>query len=409
VARRETLLVVGASLTGATAAATLRDRGFDGRVVVIGDEANAPYERPELSKAYLRGERPVDDLFVRPAGWWDAEDIELRLGCRVDALDVAAGSVTLEGGEELRFDLALVATGVRNRKLAVPGAELDRIFQLRTIADADRIRSAAAGASSAVVVGMGFIGAEVTASLRGLGVAVTVVEIFETALYRVLGPTIGRVIEAVHRDHGVDLIFGETVDRIVGDGRVEAVVTRGGRTIAADLVVVGVGTEPNVELLDGSGLDTTHGVAVDAGLRTSAPRVFAAGDVATQDHPVFGPTRVEHFDNALKMGAHAAASMLDDVKPFDDPHWFWSEQYDSRVEMAGVSVGGEMVLRGSLEDRSFCAFFLEGGIVRAAVSLDHPRDVRRALPLIREEAAPAPDRLRDPAVDLRELVKAGTL
>jgi 3-phenylpropionate/trans-cinnamate dioxygenase ferredoxin reductase subunit len=404
---RETLVVVGASLAGATAAATLRGEGFDGRVVVIGDELIPPYERPELSKAYLRGEQGIDDLFVRSLEWWTAADIELRLGHRVQALDPAVHTVALDGGGEIGFDRALVATGVRNRALAVPGAALDGVYELRTIADADRIREAAAQAAHAVVVGMGFIGAEVTASLRRLGLDVTVIEIFETALYRAVGPMIGRVIEANHRDHGVDLIFGDTVDRILGDESVESVVTRGGRTVAADLVVIGVGTEPNTKILEGTGIRMDRGVVVDAALRTSAHGIYAAGDVAMHDHPLFGPVRVEHYDNAIRMGAHVARTMLGEIVPFDDPHWFWSEQYESRVEMAGVSIAGEMVLRGSLEDRSFCMFFLEDGVLRAAVSVDHPRDVRRALPLIRGQARPDPARLRDPAVDLRELVREG--
>jgi 3-phenylpropionate/trans-cinnamate dioxygenase ferredoxin reductase subunit len=403
----ETLVVIGASLTGATAASTLRSEGFDGKVIVIGDEPIAPYERPELSKRYLRGEDRIEDLFVRSPAWWAAEDIEVRLGRRVQTLDAAAGTVTLLGEERLPFDRALVATGVRNRAIAVPGAGLEGVFQLRTVADADRIRAAAATAAHAVVVGMGFIGAEVAASLRQLGLGVTIIEIFETALYRTVGPTIGRVIEANHRDHGVELIFGDTVDRFVGGEAVEAIVTRGGRTVEADMVVVGVGTEANSDLLDHEGVAGDNGIVVDGALRTALPGVFAAGDVVLHDHPLFGPIRVEHYDNAIKMGVHVAKAMLGNVVPFDDPHWFWSEQYESRVEMAGVSTAGEMVLRGSLEDRSFCMFFLEDGILRAAVSVDHPRDVRRALPLIRGEARPDPARLRDPAVDLRELVKEG--
>ena len=403
----EPLVVIGASLTGATAAATLRSEGFDGRVIVIGDEPVPPYERPELSKRYLRGEDGIEELFVRSPDWWEAADIEVLLGRRVQTLDPADRMMTLDGGEKLRFDRVLVATGVRNRPIAVPGAELDGVFQLRTVAEADRIRAAAATATHAVVVGMGFIGAEVTASLRQLGLGVTVIEIFETAMYRAVGPTIGRVLEANHRDHGTALIFGDTVDRFVGDEAVEAVVTRGGRTVAADMVVVGVGTEPNTDLLDRAGIGMNDGVAVDSALRTALPGVAAAGDVALHDHPLFGPIRVENYDNAIKMGAHVAKTMLGDIAPFDDPHWFWSEQYESRVEMAGVSTAGEMVLRGSLEDRSFCMFFLEDGILRAAVSVDRPRDVRRALPLIRGQASPDPARLRDPAVDLRELVKEG--
>jgi 3-phenylpropionate/trans-cinnamate dioxygenase ferredoxin reductase component len=402
----ETILVVGGSLAGATAAGTLRDRGFDGRLILVGEESRDPYERPELSKSYLRGEQEASDLLVRSPDWWQSARVELRLGRRVTAFDPVARTAVLDTNEELRFDRALIATGVRNRRIGVPGAELDGVFDLRTVADADRIRAAAAGASRAVVVGMGFIGAEVAASLRHLGVGVTVVEIYETALVRILGATIGRLLEGVHRDHGVEMIFRDTVERFVGDGHVNAVVTRGGRRIDTDFVVVGVGTEPNVELLEPAGLATAHGVPVDGALRTPASGVLAAGDVALHDHPLFGPTRVEHYDNAIKTGVHAARVLLGDVVPFADPHWFWSEQYDVRVEMAGVSTSGQMVVRGSLEDRSFCAFFLEDGVLRAAVSMNHPRDVRRSMRLIRDRARPDPARLRDPDADLRELVEA---
>jgi 3-phenylpropionate/trans-cinnamate dioxygenase ferredoxin reductase subunit len=255
---------------------------------------------------------------------------------------------------------------------------------------------------------MGFIGAEVAASLRSLGCDVTVVEVFETALYRVLGPEIGRAIEAIHRDHGVRILFNEAVARFEGDGRLERVTTSGGETIEADLAVVGVGTQPAVEVMAGTGLDQDGGVPVGPSLETPIPGVFAAGDVARHDHPVFGPLRVEHYDNALKMGEHAARSMLGKTEVFDDPHWFWSDQYDSRVEMAGVApTWDRMVVRGSIEERSFCAFLLDAnGVLRSTVSLDWKRDVRRSFELIRRGVAPDPASLADPGVDLRTLVPA---
>src|SRR5262249_13992034 len=245
-------------------------------------------------------------------------------------------TVVLAGGGAVPFDAALVATGVRNRRLQVPGADLDGIFQLRRVADADAIRERVSGTGHAVVVGMGFIGAEVAASLRTRGLAGTVVEVFETALFRVLGGELGQVVESLHRDHGVEVITGETVDRFEGSGSVGGVRIRSGRTIACDLVVVGVGTEPNVEVMGDLGPGAVGGVDVDRTLRTSLPGVFAAGDVAVHDHPVFGPVRVEHYDNALRMGEHVAGAMLGSTEPFDDPHWFWSDQFDSEIQMGGV-------------------------------------------------------------------------
>ena len=402
--RGRTFVVVGAALAGGTAAATLRDEGFDGRLVLLGDEPGFPYQRPPLSKTYLRGEAPREDLNVRPDAWWRDHDVETRPGTRVQALDPGDRTLTLSDGELLAFDGCLVATGVGNRSLPVPGSDLEGVFQLRTVADADRIRTAAASASHAVVVGMGFIGAEVTASLRTLGLEVTVVEVFETALRKVLGVRIGRVLASIHRDHGVTQRFGDTVERFDGSGRVERVITTSGERIACDLVIVGIGTAPATDAVGALPLAEDGGVEVDETLATTVPGVFAAGDVASHAHPVFGRVRVEHFDNAIKMGEHAARAMLGSRAAFDDPHWFWSDQYDHQIQMGGVAATGEMVVRGSLEDRSFCAFFLdEGGALRASVSLDWPRDVRRSLALIRAQARPDPSALADPGVDLRTL------
>jgi 3-phenylpropionate/trans-cinnamate dioxygenase ferredoxin reductase subunit len=404
VAPAQTFVVVGASLAGATAAATLREEGFDGRLVLIGDEPSLPYERPPLSKEYLRGDRTPEQLLVRPAEWSQQRDVEMRLGVRAHAVDPRERCVHLEDGQRIEFDAALVTTGVRNRRLEVPGGDLAGIHYLRTVADADAIRGAAWDANRVVIVGMGFIGAELAASLCQMGLDVTVVEIFETALYRILGPTIGRAVEEVHREHGVTFHFGDVVERFEGAGRVERVVTRNGASIETDVVVVGVGTEPNAEVMHGEAIAANGGIRVGPTLETPFPGVFAAGDVASHEHPLFGEVRVEHYDNALKMGQHAARAMLGADRPFDDPHWFWSDQWEHQIQMAGVAASGEMIVRGSIDARSFCAFFLDHrGVLRAAVSLDHKRDVRRSLDLIQQQVRPDPDALADPDVDLRTL------
>jgi 3-phenylpropionate/trans-cinnamate dioxygenase ferredoxin reductase subunit len=406
VAPDRTFVIVGGSLAGATAAATLRSEGFDGRVVLVGAEPLPPYERPALSKEFLRGEQPLEEQYVRPEQWYPDHEVDLRLGARAVQLDVHDRAVVLAGGERMAFDALLVATGSRNRKLDVPGVSLPGVYDLRTAADAERIVGAAADGARVVCVGMGFIGAEVAASMRMLGHDVTVVEVFETTLYRVLGPEIGRALEAMHRDHGVHMLFNEAVASFEGDGRLEAVVTSGGRRIEADLAIVGVGTEPSVELMAGTGLDQGGGIPVGPALETSVPGVFAAGDVARHEHPVFGAIRVEHFDNAIKMGEVAARNMLGAGETFDDPHWFWSDQYDSQVQTAGFApTWDRMVVRGSIEDRSFCAFLLDAdGVVRSTVSLDWKRDVRRSFKLIAAQAAPNAEALADPDVDLRTLV-----
>ncbi len=401
-----TFVVAGASLCGATAVATLREEGFDGRIVLIGAEDVAPYERPPLSKEYLRGEDPLEQVLVRPPEWYREHDIETRFGTLVTQLDADGRAVVLAGGERVSFDALLVATGGRNRRIDVPGSELPGVYDLRELGDADAIKAAVEGGARVVCVGMGFIGAEVAASLRSMGCQITVVEIFETALYRVLGGDIGRVLEGIHRDHGVTMHFNDVVARFEGDGRLERVVTSGGRSFAADVAIVGIGTSPAVELMAGTGLDRGEGIPVGATLETSIPGVFAAGDVARHDHPVFGPMRVEHFDNALKMGQTVARNMLGRGETFDDPHWFWSDQYDAQIQMAGFApTWDRMVIRGSLDDRSFCAFLLDAeGILRSTVSISWPRDVRRSFELIRRRVRPAVAALADPEVDLRTLV-----
>ncbi|MBI2237899.1 MAG: FAD-dependent oxidoreductase [Actinobacteria bacterium] len=403
-----TFVVVGASLCGCTAAATLRDEGFDGRIVLIGEEPLPPYERPPLSKEYLRGEQPFEQAFLRPDGWYEEQSVETRFGQRVERVDPAGRAVVLAGGERIGFDAVLIATGSRNRTLSVPGADLPGVLSLRFASDADRIREAAARGGKAVVVGAGFIGCEVAASLRHLGLDVTMVEFFETPLYRVLGPDLGRVLEGLHRDHGVEMFFGQGVERIQGDGRFEAVVTTGGRRIEGDFAVVGVGVDPAVDVVQGTGIGVKDGISVDATLRTTVPGVFAAGDVARHDHPVFGPIRVEHWDNAIKMGQTAARNMMGRSEVFDDAHWFWSDQYDANIQMAGFAVSwDEMVVRGSLEERRFAAFLLKDGVLLSTFSMNRARDVRRSMPLIKARARPDPAALRDPDVDLRNLAPVG--
>jgi 3-phenylpropionate/trans-cinnamate dioxygenase ferredoxin reductase subunit len=406
VSDQRTFVVVGAGLCGATAVATLRAEGFDGRIVLIGAEESPPYERPPLSKEYLRGEDQLEQILVRTPEWYGEQDIEARFGTHVTQLDGNAREVVLAGGERVPFDAFLLATGGHNRRIDAPGSELPGVLDLRYLGDADRLREAVAGGARVVCVGMGFIGAEVAASLRTMGCDVSVIEIFETALYRVLGGEIGRVLEAIHRDHGATMHFNDLVARFEGDGRLERVVTRGGRTVEADVAVVGIGTEPAVHLMAGTGLDQPGGVPVGPTLETTIPGVFAAGDVARHDHPVFGPIRVEHFDNALKMGETVARNMLGAGLIFDDPHWFWSDQYDVQIQMAGFApTWDRLVVRGSLEDRSFCAFLLDAeGVLRSSVSIAWPRDVRRSAELIRIQARPDPAALADPAVDLRRLV-----
>jgi 3-phenylpropionate/trans-cinnamate dioxygenase ferredoxin reductase component len=403
-----TIAIVGASLTGASAAATLREEGFDGRVVLLGAEPQLPYDRPPLSKAYLRGATPFEKTLLRPAEFYREKDIELRLSTTVTRVDAEKRRLELAGGERLDFDSVLIATGGRNRRFPIPGLDLPGVYDLRTVADADRIREVIAPGRRAVVVGLGFIGAEVASSLRECGVEVVAIEPFKTPLFRALGEEIGRVIEGLHRDHGVDMILGDAVSAFEGNGRVERVVTTGGRRVECDFAVFGLGIEPAADVVAGSGVRVDNGIVVDELCRTNVPGVFAAGDVANHYHPVCArQMRVEHWQNGVKQGAAAGRSMLGRGQPYDEVHWFWSDQYDANIQYAGFHAAwDQVVVRGSLAERKFLAFFLTAGRVESAVAVNQGRDLRRAFPLIRARVPVDPARLADPQVDLRTLVAA---
>lgn len=400
----QTFVIVGANLCGGTAVHTLRQEGFDGRIVLVGGEDALPYERPPLSKEYLRREQSLDSLFLQPSSWYETNRVELRLGTRATAVDSGSRAVELSDGERLEYDAVLLATGGRPRKL--PGEPLERVLYLRTIGDADRIRSELEPGRHLVVVGAGFIGAEVAASARTLGLEVTCLEMLDVPLERALGREMGRLYAEIHREHGVELRTGEGVESIEQTDGGVVVRTTLGASIEGDAVVVGVGIEPNIELGESAGAKIDNGIVVDEFCRTTVGGVFAAGDIANHWHPVFGRhVRVEHFDNAIKHGAAAARNMMGRAEPYDDPHWFWSDQYDHNLQYSGYAARwDQIVVRGSTEERNFVAFYLEDGVVLAALGLNRGKDVRRAMKLIRTKAKPDPKLLRDEDVDLRTLV-----
>jgi 3-phenylpropionate/trans-cinnamate dioxygenase ferredoxin reductase subunit len=406
----ETLVIVGANLTGGEAAATLRQEGFDGRVVLIGAEPRAPYERPPLSKQYLRGEVSFEQALVRSPNFYDENDIETRFGVRATAVHAAEQVVELEGGERVSYDKLLIATGGRNRRFPIPGLDLEGVYDLRTVDDCDRIRAESTPGRRAVVVGMGFIGSEVAASLRQLGVDVVAVERDKVPLVRVLGEEVGRVMEAIHRDHGASLIFEDTVAAFEeGEGgRVGRVRTGHGRLIECDFVVVGLGIEPVTELLADTGAEIDNGIVVDEYCRTGVKGIYAAGDVANHYHPVFDRRiRVEHWQNAIKQGPAAARSMLGKGDRYDEIPWFWSDQYDANLQYAGYHTEwDELAVRGSMEERNFVAFYRKGGRVLAAVAVNRGRDLRRSMRLIKAQRPVDTTKLRDSDVDLRTLVDA---
>ena len=400
-----TFVIIGASLAGATAAATLRQDGFDGEVILIGEEPHPPYERPPLSKQYLRSEVPFEKAFVRPSGFYEENGITARFGVAATRLDSAERKVDLSTRGWVRYDKLLIATGVRNRRLPIPGLELQNVFDLRSVDDADSIRAAIVPGRKAAVIGMGFIGCEVAASLRQKGVEVVCVDPSPTPLFRVLGKEVGEVMSAIHREHGVEMVFEDMVTRFEGDQRVERVITKRDRGIECDFAVVGVGVEPVIDFIAASGVQTGNGILVDEHCRTNVEDIYAAGDVSNHYHPVFQKRmRVEHWQNAMQQGAAAARSMLGKGTPYDAVPWFWSDQYDVNLQYAGFhQPWDQVVVRGSLDARNFIAFYLSHGRVDAVVALNRGKDVRRVMPFIKARATVDPRLLGDEGVDLRDV------
>jgi 3-phenylpropionate/trans-cinnamate dioxygenase ferredoxin reductase subunit len=369
------VVIVGGGLAGASAALELRRLGFEGRLTLVGAERHLPYNRPPLSKGFLRGEERLEDGLVAAGEEYERQGVELRLGLRAAVLDPDRKIVRLEDGEELPYHRALVTTGGRKRRLTFPGADLDRVFDLRTVEDSERIRAEAQAGRRAVVIGLGFIGCEVTASLRVLGLEVTAIDPNPVPLARVLGPEVGQAIAAMHRARGVTLLVQEGVERLEGDGSVERVVTSSGRRLDCDLVVAGIGIEPDIELLAKAGATVSNGVDVDEHCRTSLPDVFAAGDIANHLHPVFGRIRVEHWNNAEKQGAAAAGGLLDRGPGYDYIHSFWSDQFDQSLEYVGLARQWDrMDVEGSLDGLDFIATYYQGDRLLAAAAIGRGGD-----------------------------------
>ena len=404
----QTHVIVGASLAGARAAATLREEGFEGRVVLVGSESERPYERPPLSKDYLRGEAGREKLYVHEEGYYGEQQIELRLGQTATTLDTAGRELELDGGERLRYDRLLFATGAQPRRLPAPGSDLDGVLYLRSVEDSDRLRERLAKSRSLVVVGAGWIGSEVAASARQLGLEVTVIEPMSVPLERVLGTEVGAVFRDIHVDHGVRMLLGTGVEAIGGSQAVERVRTGDGQEIDCDLVVVGVGVEPRAALAEEAGIAIDNGIAVDERLETSAPGVFAAGDVANARHPFYGePIRVEHWANALNQGPAAARNMLGQAAPYERLPYFFSDQYDAGMEYIGYARSWDrVVFRGDTAAREFIAFWLERGRVVAGMSLNVWEVTDAIKRLIGARVEVDERRLADPGVPLEELAPA---
>jgi 3-phenylpropionate/trans-cinnamate dioxygenase ferredoxin reductase component len=401
-----TFVIVGAGLAGAKAAETLRAEGFDGRLLLLGEEAEQPYERPPLSKTYLRGETDRDSLYVHQDGFYAAHDIELRPSTRVRSIDPAGRELELASGERIGYQRLLLATGAAPRRLPLPGTELDGVQYLRTRSDADTLAAAVARAEHVVVVGTGWIGSEAAASIRQLGREVALIGPDTAPLAQVLGPEVAGVYRDLHADHGVRLVLGTRVAALRGRGQVEAVVTDDGRTIDCDLVLIGGGAVPRTELAEAAGLPVRNGVLVNEQLEAvGAAAIYAAGDVAAAWHPRYQSyLHVEHWANALNQGPAAARNMLGAGISYARLPYFYSDQYDLGMEYSGMAADWDrVVVRGELATREFIAFWLKDQRVVAGMNAGVWDVVDAIQALIRGGRPVDPARLADPDIPLDQV------
>ncbi len=409
---QRTFVIVGGGLAGAKAAEELRGRGFDGQIVLIGAEPERPYERPPLSKDYLRGESEQSKVFVHDEGFYGDQAIELITGRKVTAVDPDASQIDLDDDRSIAYDKLLLTTGAEPRRLQVPGADLDGILYLRTVADSDALRAGLESASRVAVVGAGWIGSEVAASARQKGLDVTLIDPLALPNERIFGPEIGSFYRDVHARHGVELALGDGVDGFEGDEAVRAVRTSSGRVVECDLAVVGVGVSPRTQLAEAAGLEVDNGIIVNQQLRSTAPNVFAAGDVANAYHPFYRRRiRVEHWANALHQGPAAARAMLDESVSYDRIPYFFSDQYDVGMEYSGYATDWDrVVFRGDPEGGEFIAFWIKDGCVIAGMNVNVWDVNEHVQSLIRSRQPVDAAALKDPDAPLETLVTstAGT-
>jgi 3-phenylpropionate/trans-cinnamate dioxygenase ferredoxin reductase subunit len=403
---RRTFVIVGGGLAGASAAATLRADGFDGRVVLVGAEQEEPYHRPPLSKEYLRGEVEEPKLRVNEPALYRDQEIELRLGMPVASLDASTHEVVLEGGERIGFDAALLATGSEPKRLTLPGSELAGVHYLRTHADSDSLAASLKQATRVAIVGAGWIGCEVAASARQLGVEVTLISPTRLLLEKQLGGKLGAFYRDVHHAQGVDLRMENAVTRIEGSARVERITLADGDTIECDLVLAGIGVTPRIGLARAAGIEVDDGVIVDGHLQTSAQGVFAAGDIANFAHPLYSGRRmrVEHWANAGDQGPAAARAMLGSSDLWQKVPYFFSDQYDVGMEFAGDLAEAERsIVRGELSSGEFIVFWLAGDHLVAGMNVN-VWDVSEPIQTLISKRAHVEDAvLADPEVSLVEL------
>jgi 3-phenylpropionate/trans-cinnamate dioxygenase ferredoxin reductase component len=407
-----TFVIVGGGLAGAKAVEALRDSDFDGQIILFAEEEHLPYERPPLSKEYLAGKKTLSDFTVQNSDWYREHDVDLRLAARVSALDPAAHTVGLPDGTTVHYDKLLLATGSASKRPPIPGSDAAGVHYLRTYDDAEALNSVLVEGSSLAVVGAGWIGLEVAASARQRGVNVTVVETAKQPLMAALGETVGEVFATLHREHGVDLRLQAQVEEITkadgAEGKATGLKMRDGSTAAADAVLVAVGAKPNIELAEQAGLSMGDGgVLVDASLRTSDPDIYAVGDIAAAEHPLFATRiRTEHWANALKQPAVAVAGMLGKPGEYDELPYFFTDQYDLGMEYVGHAPSFDrVVFRGDVASREFVAFWLGAdNRVQAGMNVNIWDVLDDVKALIRSRTPIDADRLADPQSPLSELL-----
>ena len=403
-----TFIILGASLAGAKAAEELRERGFDGKVVLVGSEQERPYERPPLTKDYLRGESDRDKAYVHPEGFYAEHEIELESGVTATGIDPDASTVALQDGSELHYDRLLLTTGAQPREIPVPGADLEGVYYLRTLGDSDLLRQRLDAGGRVAVIGGGWIGSEFAASARQKGLEVALIDPLEIPMARLFGDEVGSFYRDVHAQHGVELLLGDGVRSFEGDDAVARVTTTSGKTVECDFVVVGIGVAPRVALAEAAGIKIDNGIVVDEHLRTSAANVFAAGDVANAWHPFYEQQiRVEHWANALNQGPAAARSMLDDKAGYERLPYFFSDQYDVGMEYSGHAIDwDEVVFRGSPDSGEFVAFWLHESRVIAGMNVNVWDVNQHVQELIRSRVRVNAAELADPDTSLESMAGA---
>ncbi len=402
------VLIIGGGQAGATVAQDLRKRGYEGDITLIGEEAQLPYRRPPLSKAYLAGEASIESLQVMKAPILEKNRIDLRTDSRVSSIRPAEHQVELADGQVLSYDKLVLCTGGRARPLPVAGADADNVFELRSIKDVDAIRAECTEGRHLVIIGGGFIGLEVAAVARKLGLNVTVLEGLPRVLARVTAPQISTFFEQVHREAGVQIRTDASVSGLVGSPRVSHVLLRDGEQIPADLVIVGIGLIANTELAANAGLAVDNGIVVNEFGQTSDPDIYAAGDCSNLPSAFYGRrVRLESVNNAMEQARCVAAALIGNPQPYDPVPWFWSDQYDLKLQMVGLSAGYDTcVLRGDPATRSFSLFYLRDGEIIAADAVSQPKDFMAAKKLVAARVRAEAATLADPSIPLTDLLPA---